>query len=213
MRRLLTLLILLFGVYAFVCAQYVYYPAGSLGEYETMRARLVAHRNIDSFFSNSLYKRVFHLSDPAKAFPSDIGKENYGWLYLQVDNLEIARASKRQNPLYKHQAAFYSQKKADYLFVINSVLNTVGGKESLSGNTLYQNTRGAEMWGNIGGPERGVGFYTYFTDNQALLPTPYRYFHDSLNFVPNEFFYKKFKNGQAVDYFQARGYVTFNAVK
>ncbi len=106
---------------------------------------------------------------------------------------------------------FSSEKKDQYALVINPVIHFEGG--SNDSGMVWTNKRGAEIYGNIGGLDRGVGFYTYATDNQALLPYPYQYFTDSLNFVPNELFYKKFKKGGAVDYFQARGYITFNAVK
>lgn len=213
MRRVITGLILYFGVCALVSAQYVYYPVGSLGEYETMRARLI-NQSFDSIFRNELLGRAFKLRDSASDRQDYLYGRSYeeSDLYLRMDNVRMKR-QKKKFTFYNYYGALYSLKKEDYLIVVNPVLNFVGGKESLSDNTLYQNTRGAEIWGNIGGAERGVGFYTYFTDNQALLPTQYRYFQDSLNFVPNEFFYKKFKNQGAVDYFQARGYVTFNAAK
>jgi hypothetical protein len=206
-------------------AQHVYYPVGSLGEYETMRARVVNFESFDSFFSNESYKRLFRLKDTLEINREGVlkayKKNSWGLSYLSVDNLfnkrkRIGDPSKSDKPylFYYYQGAFYSQKKENYLFVINPVFNFTGGKESDTSNkTLYQNTRGAEIWGNIGGVDRGVGFYTLFTENQAMLPGPYRYFKDSLNFVPNEFFYKPFKKQGAVDYFQARAYITFNALK
>lgn len=114
--------------------------------------------------------------------------------------------------LYKDKVNFYSfEKKDQYIVKINPILHFESGQDD--SGMIWTNKRGLEIKGNIGGFEKGVGFYTMLSENQALLPYPYRYFTDSLNFVPNELFYKKFKNKGAVDYFQARGYITFNAVK
>ncbi len=223
------LIVLLASFHFGAIGQDVYYPVGSLGEYETRRARLT-NPHFDSLFSNDLHKRIFVLKDTSGAYKANKGLEpeyqileqfaaSYDELgYLATDNLQAQRRNKRYShskpsTFYNYYGAFYAQKKKDYLFEVNPVLNFTGGKETASNLTLYQNTRGAEIWGNIGGLEKGLGFYTLFTENQAQLPTPYRYFTDSLNFVPNEFFFKPFKKQGAVDYFQARAYVTFNALK
>jgi hypothetical protein len=229
MHRILLGLILVAGVFSNVSAQHVYYPAGSLGEYETMRDRVRYEAGFESSFKNELPKRVFsfEVKDTVMktGMDADISRDAgyspipwYEHRYLWIDNLNVKRKSRRMSYphpliLYNYYGAFYSQKKTNYLFVINPVLNFTGGKETSTGKTLYQNTRGAEIWGNIGGIDKGVGFYTLFTENQMLLPDPYRFYPDSLNFVPNEFFFKPFKKQGAVDYFQARGYITFNAVK
>lgn len=112
---------------------------------------------------------------------------------------------------YKTQDAFYRTERQDkYAIVINPVLYFLSGSDD--SGTLYRNTRGAEIFGNIGGKRKGIGFYTLFTENQEKFPFPFRSLTDSLNFVPNEFFFKPFKKEGAVDFFQARAYITFQAV-
>ncbi len=220
-------------------AQRVYYPVGSLGEYETIRAAILNPWEYKFHHKEQAYYRHFDFlkTDTSKdirmievvkaennysldSFKSDTSPNRYGCIlgyksYLYDDNINRRRLFKRYTDknltFYNYIGAFYSQKKEDYLFVVNPVINFWGAKESATNRTLYQNTRGAEVWGNIGGKTKGVGFYTYFTDNQMVMPQQYISLPDSLNFVPNELFFKKFKNTTGVDYFQARGYVTFNA--
>src|SRR5690606_35528733 len=98
----------------------------------------------------------------------------------------------------------------EWVVLVNPVLNVKYGQAY--DQSIWTNERGLEIKGNIGGTKRGVGFYSYLSDNQQLFPEPYQFFTDSLNFVPNELFYKKFKNSAAVDFFRARAYITFNAV-
>ncbi len=196
-------------------AQHIYYPTSSLGEYELLRESMTNFRGTQYTNRPLRYKE-----DTLKQLELIGTLDNSGnSSYLGNDNLQIKRPNKvggriyERRMFYNYIGAFYSIKKEDHVLVINPVINFMGGQESATGKTLFQNTRGAEIWGNIGGPLKGVGFYTYFTENQALLPLQYQQLQDSLNFVPNELFFKKFKKQGAVDYFQARGYITFNAAK
>jgi hypothetical protein len=149
--------------------------------------------------SSSQFYRTFDFKNDSSNFSSltDYDKERP---FLSIDNLHhlsknkfpFSNKNKNSNSIYKYQSAFYCIKEKDYLLVINPVLNFTAGDEKNQVNKLYQNTRGAEIWGNIGGHKKGVGFYSLFTENQTMLPSYYRFFHDSLNHVPNELFFKKF---------------------
>lgn len=207
-------------------AQQIYYPTNSIGSYELLRESAT-----NKLGSKLIYRPLNYVKDSffkrtKDTFTSRCNLNIFiNGRYLHNDNLNN-KLSSWQRPFsgsqpipnenytfYNYVGALYSIKKEDHLLVINPVFNFAGGKQSANSNTLYQNTRGAEVWGNIGGPLKGVGFYTYFTENQALLPLQYQQLQDSLNYVPNELFFKKFKKQGAVDYFQARGYITFNAAK
>jgi hypothetical protein len=59
---------------------------------------------------------------------------------------------------------------------------------------------------------RRVGFSTTLTDNQERGPQFFQSRVNAFNAVPGVGFYKPFKQ-EGVDYFDARGYVTFNAAK
>lgn len=86
---------------------------------------------------------------------------------------------------------------------------------------LFTNTRGVEIRGSIG---RKLGFYTFFTDNQAIYPEYVQQYGltygqgaytgtDNINpTAPGEAFVKTFRTN-GVDFLSARGYITFNALK
>lgn len=199
-----------------VNAQRVYYPTGSQGEYETMKAGVMGFQSYRANLQEQAYFRHYTLHDTSS------GKvleqiEIAGWYfdehfrYLSTEELRI-KSKKSWKKIYEYPSAFYAKKAQDYLFVINPVFDFYGGKEAQDSHTLYHNTRGVEIWGNIGGLKKGIGYYTYFTENQIAMPQQYASLPDSLNYVPHELAYKKFKT-TGVDFFQARGYITFNALK
>jgi hypothetical protein len=150
-------------------------------------------------------------------FTSKVDKFNYQ--YMQDDNWEFSQqeaAGDSKKPFLKH---FY-RKKGDLYHVnekwfnlhINPVIYFGAGKDSRqSDDLLYINTRGIEVRGMV---DKKVGFYTYLTDNQMLLPSYADELFLSENLaVPHEGFWKGYKEGKAVDYLQARGYITFNATR
>jgi hypothetical protein len=136
--------------------------------------------------------------------------------YLRNDSWEWSRSetSDSRKPILKH---FY-KKKSDFFHVddewfdlhINPVLYLGSGKDSRRDDLLYINTRGIEVRGMV---DRKVGFYTYLTDNQALLPSYVSEQMSQTLVVPHEGFWKDFKNGKGVDFLQARGYITFEATR
>ncbi|HEY9046373.1 MAG TPA: hypothetical protein VIN08_10780 [Ohtaekwangia sp.] len=147
-------------------------------------------------------------------FESRVDRFNYD--YLRNDSWEWSRAetSDSKRPFLKN---FY-KKKSDFFHVdipefdlhVNPVLYVGMGNDSRRDERLFINTRGVEVRGMV---DRKVGFYTYLTDNQMVLPS-YVWEQMSLNpVVPHEGFWKDFKNGKGVDFLQARGYITVDATK
>jgi hypothetical protein len=201
MRRIILFLFLC--VASVLKAQNVYHPADNWQAYDAYRQHYLGYFRPNYFDPalNQFRQRLYYTPDTG--------------VYLEIQIISDESSGFNKPVLkhfYKDQHNFYSiEKKDHYAFIINPVLHFESGKDD--SGMLYQNKRGAEIKGNIGGLQRGIGFYSLFTENQAMLPYPYQYFTDSLNFVPNELFYKPFKKQGAVDYFQARGYITFNAVK
>ncbi len=136
--------------------------------------------------------------------------------YLHNDSWEWARpeTNDSKKPILK---AFY-RKKSDLYHVdeeafdlhINPVLYLGYGNDSRRDDGLLVNTRGVEVRGMV---DKKVGFYTYLTDNQAVLPS---YVWDQMSqypVIPHEGFWKEYKDGQGVDFLQARGYVSFEATR
>jgi hypothetical protein len=110
---------------------------------------------------------------------------------------------------YKKRSDFLSVDKEDFDLHVNPVLYTSWGKDSQLGDPVTINTRGIEVRGMV---DNKIGFYSFFFDNQAVLP---KYVHDGLSrypVIPHEGFWKDFK-GNGVDYLQARGYISYQASK
>lgn len=97
----------------------------------------------------------------------------------------------------------------DFFLAVNPVINFQAAKESGNSSNIFLNTRGVTARGRIANK---IGFSTTITENQERGP---QFFQDRVNqfhAVPGVGFYKSFKK-TAYDYFDARGYVTFNATK
>ncbi|NOT49787.1 MAG: hypothetical protein HOP10_00745 [Chitinophagaceae bacterium] len=110
---------------------------------------------------------------------------------------------------YKTPANLYEVHIKDFDLVINPVIQVVVAKESDNDETLYLNTRGLTLRGQIA---KKIGFYAYLTDNQQKDPFYVRDWVNMRKAVPGAGFYKQFKQ-TGYDYFDARGYFTFNVTK
>ena len=138
-------------------------------------------------------------------------------LYLaQASNIEYATNSDSLKSkkifwksFYKTPANFFEVNQKDFHFVVNPVFQYILGKESASKEKIFLNTRGVTLRGNIAAK---IGFAAYITDNQERDPIYVQQLIADRHAVPGEGFYKDFK-GTGVDYFDARGYVSFKASK
>lgn len=142
--------------------------------------------------------------------------DHFNYTYLSNDSWEWSAAASAESarPLLKHfyrrKSDFYSVHTADFDLHVNPVLYLGAGKDSRRDETLFINTRGVEVRGMV---DRKVGFYTYLTDNQSLLPSYVADRMVEVGVVPHEGFWKRYKEGEGVDFLQARGYITFEATK
>lgn len=113
------------------------------------------------------------------------------------------------NNFYKTKANFLEVNNKDLFLAVNPVLQLHQAIEPGYGENIFLNSRGVSVRGLIG---KKVGFSSYITDNQERGP---RFFQEQVNTyraVPGNGFYKTFKK-TGVDYFDARGYITFNAAR
>lgn len=186
-----------------------------IDRYEVKSGRIIS----EIFTSVKPYRRsaiVAFIDTAARYEVFQSAADEFNRTYLQNDNWEWSRAasSDSRRPVLRH---FY-KKKSDFFHVdtedfdlhINPVLYVGAGNDSRRDERLFVNTRGIEVRGMV---DKKVGFYTYLTDNQAVLPS---YVSDwmSLNaVVPHEGFWKRNTNGDGVDFLQARGYITFEATR
>lgn len=107
---------------------------------------------------------------------------------------------------YTSPAHLYEVHVKDFDLVINPVLQLIYSKEKDNDATLFQNTRGVSLRGRIA---KKIGFAAYLTENQERTPSWVRAFEAERRAVPGAGFYKDFKT-TGYDYFDARGYFTFN---
>ena len=110
---------------------------------------------------------------------------------------------------YQTPANLYEVHIKDFDLIINPVIQVKIAKESDNEETLYLNSRGLALRGRIANK---IGFNAYLTENQEKTPMYVRDWVAARDAVPGAGFYKDFK-GTGYDYFDARGYFTFNVTK
>lgn len=143
--------------------------------------------------------------------------DKYNLYRLQMNNIEWARNPERftsKKPIlksfYKTPANLYEVHVKDFDLVVNPVIQYTVSKEKDNDQDLFLNTRGVTLRGRIANK---IGFGAYITDNQERDPLYVQEFINARKAVPGNGFYKPFKAAGGVDYFDARGYFTFNAAK
>jgi len=143
--------------------------------------------------------------------------DEYNLRSLYLNNTEWVTGSKAdftsKRPLlksfYKTKANFFEVNNKDFFLALNPVLQFHQGKERGNDNSVFLNSRGVTVRGLIG---KKIGFSSFITENQERGPAFFQQRVNELRAVPGVGFYKSFKN-TGVDYFDARGYITFNAAK
>jgi hypothetical protein len=111
---------------------------------------------------------------------------------------------------YKTPANLYEVHVKDFDLIVNPVFQYVFSKEKDNDQTLFQNSRGVALRGRIANK---IGFSTYITDNQERDPSYVQQWITDRKAVPGAGSFKTFKDPGGVDYFDARGYFTFNVTK
>ncbi|MEP7317995.1 MAG: hypothetical protein ABI921_04625, partial [Panacibacter sp.] len=116
------------------------------------------------------------------------------------------------NALYKTKSNLLEVNNKDLFLAVNPVVYFTGGKEQDNDKVLFQNTRGLNVRGMI---SKKVGFNLYFTDNQERDPNYVKQWIKTYDAVPGEGFFKdvNLNSKGIVDYFDARGSVTWNVAK
>lgn len=175
-----------------------------------------------------VYPQIFTSLKPYKrsdvvAFMDSIHNEGlitsrsdlFNYEYLQNDSWEWARPETSDsrkplfNALYKKKSDLFYVDNPDFDLHVNPVLYFGAGSDSKLDDIVFINTRGVEIRGMV---DKALGFYTYFSDNQARLPSYVQDYQSQYWVVPHEGFWKTFKNN-GVDFLQARGYITFDPTK
>ncbi len=114
--------------------------------------------------------------------------------------------------LYSHlvHENFLVVKDNDFNLSVNPYLNFEIGKDFNWDRTIYTNSRGAIIRGNIGDK---FSFETYYSENQSLLPQYITNFVVDSNVVPGQGRAIRFKNDRSYDYASGLGYISYTPSK
>jgi len=188
--------------------------------------RLEIKSRTDSFFNYSKTKPFSrrHVVNAVNHYVEQPGVklskvDKYNIERLQMNNLEYVPVAEHSKYLSKKKfiRKFYSTPAnlfevhvKDFDLVVNPVIQYTVAKESNNNDNLFLNTRGVTVRGQIANK---IGFFTYLTDNQERAPKYVQDFISMRKAVPGAGYYKPFKAAGGTDYFDARGYFTFNVTK
>jgi hypothetical protein len=204
-------------------AQSTYFQQGS--KENILLERLEIKRGTDSILNFSFIKpfnRRFWVkalenitAEPGSVRLSKV--DEYNIHRSKLNNLEWVTGDKEiykskknlWNTFYKTPANFIEVDRSDFFLSVNPVLQLQAMADNNSDQFLFLNSRGFVARGLIG---RRIGFYTYLTENQERAPVFVQDRIRQFRAVPGSGFYKTFKT-TGVDYFDARGYATFNVAK
>jgi hypothetical protein len=166
-----------------------------------------------------------HLVNAANSYVNSAGTSNlskvdaHNLRSLYLNNLEYLPAEEHEKyrskkPILKNfyttPANLFEVHTKDFDLVVNPVIQFVLSKENDNDQDLFLNSRGVSVRGRIANK---IGFSAYVTDNQERDPLYVQEFINERKAVPGAGFYKPFKAAGGVDYFDARGYFTFNVTK
>ncbi|HEY8510361.1 MAG TPA: hypothetical protein VIL31_00285 [Cyclobacteriaceae bacterium] len=183
------------------------------------RYEIRAGRVFDEIFTSAKpYKRsdiAHYLDTVASLGLFESQSDAFNNEYFRNDNWEWARPETNEsrkpwfNTFYKKKSDLFYVDQPDFDLHVNPVLFVGVGTDSELDEPVFYNTRGVEVRGMV---DHKVGFYTYFTDNQARLPSYVQQYQSQYWVIPHEGFWKRYGNG-GVDFLQARGYITFDATE
>jgi hypothetical protein len=221
----------------FIFGQTTYLPEGSKEYHFIDRLEIKQEKNTDLNFSTlkpysrrSIVEEAEYIDsvnrEPASLTGDAQGEETksnltpvdqYNLHSLLMDNSEWVSGSKESflskkailNTFYVTQPNLLEVNTKDFFLAVNPVIDLQVGGESGNSQNLYYNKRGVTLRGRIANK---IGFSTTITDNQERGPSFFQNRVSEFNAVPGVGFYKKFKSN-GYDYFDGRGYVTFNVTK
>ena len=127
-----------------------------------------------------------------------------------VQNKSLTFTSKKPiGRFFRTPANLYEVHLKDFDLIINPIIQFQYLRESDNDESLFLNSRGVAIRGRIANK---IGFAASIIDNQERDPEYVQAWEDKYQSVPGAGYYKNFK-GTGFDYFDARGYFTFNVTK
>lgn len=127
--------------------------------------------------------------------------------------INISKSTEKPKYFFKwlYRTAFYENfavvDAGNFYLTVDPLLNAEYGKdkEDLSNNTLYKNTRGIIIRGNVG---EKFSFQTSFYENQAVLPNYMTAFVNAREVVPGQGRVKRFK-GNGYDFASSSANISY----
>lgn len=218
-------LTILFGIFLLkTSAQSTYAPLNDdyshlIERYEIKSGSLLnLHSNIKPVRRKDLIKLTTDLEKDIKLSKVD----SFNLSYLQNDSWEwlddekLTQSNSKRNFLkyfYKKKSDLYHVQNKDIDLHISPIFQFSFANDNLVENQPTINTRGIEIRGTI---NKKLGFYTMFSDNQIVYPEYVRQYGRFYSANPYEGFTKITNSDStkfATDFFSARGYITFQALK
>jgi hypothetical protein len=165
-------------------------------------------RKMTAAIGEAVYNNELASLSPTDAYNlKSLLMQNAEWTSKEYD---FAKSKKSiWNSFYKTKANLYEVHSKDFFLSINPLIEVQQSVESNNSQRIFVNKRGAVLRGWIG---KKIGFSAYLTENQERGPLYAQNFITRLSAVPGAGFYKDFKT-TGVDYFDARGSISFNAAK
>lgn len=121
---------------------------------------------------------------------------------------------KSRKPILKHfyttPANLFEVHVNDFDLIVNPVFQYTLSKENDNDGDLFLNSRGVTLRARLANK---IGFSAYITDNQERDPLYVQQWISDRKAVPGAGQFKNFKAAGGVDYFDARGYITFGVTK
>lgn len=207
-------------------SQTTYLPQGDKQNTLLERLEIKAQRDsVLNFSKTRPFSRGKYVINGVKSYIQKHGEAGlsktdlYNLRSLYMNNLEYIAPEERQQynsrkpiwkSFYKTPANLYEVHVTDFDLVVNPVFQYTLSKENDNDQSLFLNSRGLTIRGRIANK---IGFGAYITDNQERDPLYVQQWISDRSAVPGAGFYKAFKDPGGVDYFDARGYVTFNVTK
>ncbi len=220
--------------------QSTYIPQGSKEYHMIDRLQIKQMRNTSLNFSavkpyNRKYvvQEIEFLDSARRGFMDSLGADRFSeWTDMNLSSIDeynirsiLMNSSEwvtgdrsgfeSRRPILKHfyetRANMIEVNTPDFFLAVNPVLQLNLSFEKGNDQQVYMNSRGLTARGRIANK---IGFSATVTDNQERGPVHFSRLVKQLRAVPGNGFFKSFKrDSTAVDYFDARGYITFNAAR
>ncbi len=142
-------------------------------------------------------------------------EDQFNFEFLMNDNWEWTNSPYNENAknwwnlAYERKSDFFTYELPNLSLRINPVFHFELGQGQNEPQSLFTNTRGFEAQGII---DDKIGFYTFVSTTQSILPTYVRNVTFPRGSLPYESSWKRFGDN-GYDYFHVRGYFNFNLTK